>query len=340
MKICIYGAGAIGGLLGARLARSGQEVSMVARGETLARLQERGLTLVESRGGKEVVTRVDVRAVADPDELGPQDVVVVAVKATGLADIAPRLASLVGEHTTVLSAMNGIPWWFFHGMPGPYADLQLATLDPVGDIAAAVPADRVLGSVVHLSASSPERGVVRHGAGDRLILGEPTGGAPTARLTAVAAALTDAGFEVELSDRIQRDIWFKLWGNMTMNPLSALTGATVDRILDDELVRAFATRCMLEANEVGVRIGLPIDQDPEERHAVTRKIGAARTSMLQDVDAGRPVELDVLVTAVRELAGHVGVTTPNIDTLLGLARLHARTQGLYPAPAPAPVPVA
>ncbi len=330
MRIAVYGAGAIGGLFGARLARAGHEVSMVARGGTLARLQRDGLTLVESVDGLPVTTCVGVRAVADPAELGEQDVVVVAIKATGLADIAPRLAPLLGGRTTVLSAMNGIPWWFFHGMPGPYAGLGLSTLDPDGAIAAAIPADSVVGSVVHLSAASPERGVVRHGAGNRIILGEPTGGS-TERLGALAEALDGAGFDVELTDRIQREIWFKLWGNMTMNPLSAVTGATVDRILDDDLVRAFATSCMIEANQVGTAIGLPIDQDPEERHAVTRTIGAARTSMLQDVDAGRPVELDVLVTAVRELAGHVGVATPNIDTLLGLARLHARTHGLYPA---------
>lgn len=329
MRIAVYGAGAIGGLFGARLARAGHEVSMIARGETLARLRSDGLTLLETVDGEQVSTRADVRAAAEPAELGEQDVVIVAVKATGLADIAPRLSPLLGEQTTVLSAMNGIPWWFFHGMPGPYADLRLATLDPDGAIDAAIPADRVVGSVVHLSAASPERGVVRHGAGNRIILGEPTG-AGTERLAALADALGEAGFQVELTDRIQREIWFKLWGNMTMNPLSALTGATVDRILDDELVRGFATRCMLEANQVGTAIGLPIEQDPEERHTVTRGIGAARTSMLQDVDAGRPVELDVLVSAVRELAGVVGVSTPDIDTLLGLARLHARTHGLYP----------
>ncbi|HSW17232.1 MAG TPA: 2-dehydropantoate 2-reductase, partial [Ramlibacter sp.] len=190
---------------------------------------------------------------------------------------------------------------------------------------------RVVGAVTHLSAASPEPGVVRAVAGNRIVVGEPAGGASSARASAILEALTTAGFDAEGARCIQQDIWFKLWGNMTMNPISAITGATGDRILDDELVRAFMSRCMREAAQIGARIGLPIDASPEERHVVTRKLGAFRTSMLQDVDAGKPVELDALLGAVRELAAAVRVSTPDIDALFGLARLHARVRGLYPA---------
>jgi 2-dehydropantoate 2-reductase len=199
------------------------------------------------------------------------------------------------------------------------------SVDPGGAIARALPPAQTLGCVVHLSAVSPQPGVVQHRVGERLIVGA-TGAAPAG---AVTDLLQGAGFAVETADPIQREVWFKLWGNMTMNPLSAITGATTDRILDD-LVRAFASRCMEEAKAIGERIGIPITSTPEERHAVTRKLGAMRTSMLQDVDAGKAVELDAIVGAVREIAQHLATPTPSIDTLLGLARLHARVRGLYP----------
>jgi 2-dehydropantoate 2-reductase len=206
----------------------------------------------------------------------------------------------------------------------------LSSIDPGAVISAAIPPERVVGCVTHLSATTSQAGVVRHVAGNRLIIGEPTGDASTSRAAAIAQALRGAGFDVEQTARIQQDIWFKLWGNMTVNPISALTGATGDRILDDEYVRHFMSRCMVEAAEIGKRIGLPIDAQPEERHAVTRQLGAFKTSMLQDVAAGKPVELDALVGAVIEIGRHVAVPTPNIDALYGLARLHARVHGLYP----------
>ena len=271
-----------------------------------------------------------VKAAAQAAELGTQDVVVVALKAQALPGLAPSLAPLVGSGTVVLGAMNGVPWWFFDGFGGPCAGLSLHSVDPGGAIARALPPAQTLGCVVHLSAASPQPGIVQPRMGNRLIVGDPAGGR-TPRADAMADLLGQAGFDVEVSDLIQRDVWFKLWGNMTMNPLSAITGATSDRLLDDELVRGFASRCMLEAQAIGERIGLAVPGTPEERHAVTRKLGAMRTSMLQDVDAGKPVELDALVTAVREIAQHLGLQTPSIDALLGLARLHARVHGLYPA---------
>jgi 2-dehydropantoate 2-reductase len=325
-RIAIVGAGAIGGLIGFRLASRGHPVSLLARGATLAALHRHGLRLAAVDG----VQSVAVAASDDPADLGVQDLVVLAVKAPALPVLAPTLGPLVGPHTLVLSAMNGVPWWFLDGLGEATAGFSLPAVDPDGGIAASLPAARTLGGVVHLAASAPEPGLVQPRMGDHLIVGEPSGGS-SERVEALARTLRDAGFRVDVSPRIQRDVWFKLWGNLTMNPLSALCGATADRILDDELVRGFATRCMQEAAAVGARIGLPIDTDPEDRHAVTRKLGAFRTSMLQDVDAGRPVELDALVGAVRDLARQVQVPTPAIDALFGLARLHARTHGLYPA---------
>ena len=329
MKFCIVGLGAIGGLFAARLALAGHEVSALARGATLEAVRRDGLTLVEGAPGHETSRRVAINVSDDPAALGPQDVIVVAVKTTALASVAGSVAALLGPDTAVLSAMNGVPWWFFHGLAPELARIRLASADPDGQISRAIPVQRVIGCVTHLSAATPAPGTVRSVAGNRLIVGEPAGAAATPRAAATVAALRKAGFEVEEAAVIQQEIWFKLWGNMTMNPISALTGATGDRILDDDHVRSFMSRCMVEAAQIGQQIGLPIDQDPEQRHAVTRKLGAFRTSMLQDVSAGRPVELDALVASVMEIGRAVAVPTPNIDALFGLARLQAQVRGLY-----------
>ncbi|GAA4335947.1 2-dehydropantoate 2-reductase [Variovorax defluvii] len=325
MKVCIYGAGAIGGWIGAGLAQAGCRLNVVARGATLDALRERGLSVM--RG--EQRTRVAVNAVADPAELGVQDLVVVAVKAPALAAVAERIAPLLGPETLVLTAMNGVPWWFLQGgFGGPLAGTSLEAVDPGGRIDAAIPARHVIGCVVHASCSLDGPGTVRHHFGNGLIIGEPSGEA-TPRARELEALLQRAGFEARLSPQIQKDVWYKLWGNMTVNPISALTRATTNLILDDELVRGFISTVMLEAREIGERIGVPIAESPEDRHAVTRKLGAFKTSMLQDVEAGRPVELDALVSAVRELGQRAGVKTPFTDALLGLARLQARQLGLY-----------
>ena len=325
MKVCIYGAGAIGGFLGARLGAQGHAVSAVARGGTLAALAADGLRL--QLADREV--RAPVVAEEDPARLGPQDLVVIAVKTPALPAVAARIAPLIGPDTTVLTAMNGVPWWFFSGMPGPHAGRRLACLDPDGAIARAIPVAHVVGGVVHASCTTPAPGVVRHVMGHGLIVGEPAGGA-SARTTALAAALGAAGFECRVSSRIQQDVWYKLWGNMTMNPVSALTGATVDRILDDPLANGFCQNVMREAKAIGAAIGCPIEQTVEDRNAVTRKLGAFKTSMLQDVEAGNPLEIDALLTVVREIAGHAGVAAPNLDALLGVTRVFARVHGLYP----------
>ena len=323
-RVCIYGAGAIGGWIGARLAAVGCDVSVVARGDTLRALQQHGLRLQTDAG----TSAAAVQAHDDPAALGVQDLVVVAVKAPALADVARRIGPLIGPGTTVLTAMNGVPWWFLQGFGGAYAGRPLQAVDATGDIARAIPAANVVGCVVHASCAVNGPGFVRQHFGNKLILGEPSGEV-TARVRALSALLARAGFEAPISEQIQKDTWYKLWGNMTVNPISAITGATTDLILDDELVRGFVSSVMLEAKEIGARLGIAIDQEPEDRHAVTRKLGAFKTSMLQDVEANKPLELDALVAVVRELGAMTGVATPFTDALLGLARLHARVQGLY-----------
>jgi 2-dehydropantoate 2-reductase len=328
MKICMFGAGAIGGLIGTRLALRGQvELSALARGATLQALRQHGWRL-HSQGQR---AGVAAHASDDARELGVQDVVVIAVKAPSMAQVAAAIGPLLGAHTIVVPAINGVPWWFTHSLAGPAGvDAPLQSLDPQGRIAAAIEVRRVIGCVVHASAAAPQPGLVEHRGGNGLILGELDGVARP-RLAALVDVFADAGFEISRSSDIRRDVWFKLWGNLTMNPVSALTGATADRILDDALVRDFCSAAMAEAAAIGVRIGCAITQSPDERHRLTRQLGALETSMLQDVRSGRALEIDAIVAAVRELGQRVGVATPCIDALLGLGRLFARVRGLYPA---------
>jgi 2-dehydropantoate 2-reductase len=325
-RVAIVGAGAIGGWLGVLLSHTGCIVSALARGETLAALQREGLQLHEN--GR--LIGAPVEASSSAVALGVQDLVIVAVKAPALAEVARGIAPLIGRHTVVLTAMNGVPWWFFSGFGGERAGTRLQSVDPYGAIDRAIPARNVIGGVVHASCSVDSPGVIRHHFGNGLIIGEPSGQA-TERVAALAALLQRGGLNASVSPQIQKDVWYKLWGNMTVNPVSALTGATTDRILGDELVRGFISSVMLEAKAIGAKIGIPIDQQPEDRHAVTLKLGTFKTSMLQDVQARKPVELDALVTVVRELGQLTGVPTPFTDALLGLSRLQAQTLGLYPS---------
>lgn len=326
MKVCIVGAGAVGGMIGTRLAAFAKvPVSALTRGETLQALRRRGWRLTQSG---ETMT-APVTAEADARALGPQDLVVVAVKATAMAAVAPTIAPLLGPQSIVLPAMNGVPWWFTQGLTGIGPE-PLASVDPGGVIAEAMPSRHVIGCVVHFSAAATEPGLVVHKSGAGLIIGEPDGQSST-RLKAVHDLLAQASFDVTSSPTIHHDIWYKLWGNLTMNPVSALTGATGDRMLDDPLVRGFCSAAMREAAAIGAKIGCTIDQDPEARHAVTRELGAFKTSMLLDAERGRPIELDAIVTAVHELGLRTSVPTPNIDALLGLTRLFARSHGLYPS---------
>ena len=326
MKVTVYGFGAIGGLIGARLASANCTVNAVARGATLAALNTHGLRL---RVQDQVTRSVPIHAVQDPQELGVQDVVIIAVKAPALPDVAAQIAPLIGPETIVITAMNGVPWWFFESADVPFSGTRLQSLDATGALPRAIPVRHVIGCVVHLSSSCPEPGLVRVGFGNRLILGEP-GGGQSARLASLVKLLSDAGFDAEASADIRTDIWYKLWGNMTMNPVSAITGATCDQILDDPLVHTFCLTAMQEAAAIGARIGCPITQSGADRMAVTRKLGAFKTSMLQDAEAGKALEIDALVSVVHEIGLLVGVPTPAIDGLLGLARLYGRVHGVYP----------
>jgi 2-dehydropantoate 2-reductase len=307
--------------MGVRLARAGLDVSVLARGATLAAIRSAGLRLVMN--GETL--SIPVVASDSPADLGQRDLVVIALKGNALAAVAPSLWPLLGPDTAVLSAMNGIPWWFFHGLRSKQVDRALQTVDPDGAITAAISPSRVIGCVVHSACMTSAPGCSVHKTGNGLIFGDPSTDT-SMRLTRAVDAFRKAGFDVTISSRIHRDIWYKLWGNMTMNPISALTGATTDRMLDDPLVTGYVLRVMAEAAQIGRRIGCPIEQSGQERTLITRKLGAFKTSMLQDAEAGRPLEIDALLSAPREIARAVGVETPNLDALHGLIRLYASTR--------------
>ncbi len=319
----MVGAGAVGGVIGARLAADGLAVSALARGETLAALRAHGW---RTGAGESFPVAA---AAADAAGLGPQDVVVLAVKAHHLPALAPTLGPLITPRTVLVPAVNGVPWWFFHDFGGPLAGTALDAVDPGGVVSKALPPAQVVGCVVYFAARAVRPGHAILTAGDDVTVGDPAGGR-SARADEVAALLRRGGFAVTVSESVQRDVWFKLWGNTTMNPISALTGATADRILGDPLVAAFMARVMAEAAAIGARIGCPIPQTPAERLAAAARLGAFKTSMLQDAEAGRAIEMDALVTAVAEIGGRVGVPTPDLDALLGLTRLAARERGLLP----------
>jgi len=324
MKICIYGAGAVGGLLAAWLSRAGHEVSVVARGKHLAAIREKGLG-VRSGDSTEIFK---VKADEKPANLGPQDCVIVAVKGQSLAEVADRIGPLLGADTSVVTAMNGVPWWFFDRLGFGAGKLRLESLDPGGRIARAIPTERVVGCVIHLAASTPEPGVIRHDMGTRLILGEP-GGRNTARTERIAAALKEAGFEVAVSPFIEKEFWVKLIGNVSFNPVAALTLATADRLIADDYVKAYLIAVMRECLAIGRAVGVDADIDPEARMDMARRLGKFKPSTLQDLEAGKPLEIDGLLTGTLEIAKKAGVAAPFTESLAGLARLRAASTGQY-----------
>ncbi|MDO6564091.1 2-dehydropantoate 2-reductase [Amphritea sp. 1_MG-2023] len=315
MKVCVYGAGAIGGLIAARLSAAGATVSVIARGQKLLALQQSGVGLTE-----EGETRFyPVSAVSQANELDVQDLIIIAVKQPAVSPIIKDIKPLIGEQTRVLLAMNGVPWWFFDGLPKVTSDPILKTVDPQGDLRDHLPSHQVIGCVVHLAAASTSPGVIKLSTGNHLIIGEPNG-EPSAPTLQVGELLKKSGFSVDISATIQRNIWFKLLGNMTINPISALTRATADRILDDPLLNQFCCKAMTEALAIGHEIGCPIDQTPEERNAQTQTLGAFKTSMLQDVEAGNPLEYIALVGGVYEIAEKLGKEVPYTAAIYGLIR--------------------
>lgn len=308
-RVAVVGAGAIGGWIAAQLALSGVAVGVLARGETLRLLRSEGLRIGEG----DTFRTAQVLATDDPAQLAVQDLVVIAVKAPALPALAPLIRELVGPETLIVPMLNGVPWWFADGQP-------LQTVDPQGVIAAAMQAERILGSVVHAACSraAPNHVVVKKS--DKLILGEPQGGSAE-RVAAVCALFDKAGIACEQSADVRRAIWYKLWGNATVNPLSALTRAPADRLLGDPVLRAFMAEAMAELAQIGAAIGCALSQSSEERMAVTARLGSFKPSMLQDVEAGRQIELEALVGAPREIAGRHGIATPALDHIYAMTRL-------------------
>jgi 2-dehydropantoate 2-reductase len=324
MKICIYGAGAIGGLLGAKLALSGQEVTLIARGPHMAAMKEKGLRL--RIDGQELTAQPVVTD--DPAKAGPQDYVIVTLKAHSVAPVAQAMQPLLGPHTAVVTAMNGIPWWYFHAHPGPHANHQLKTLDPDGSLWRLIPPERCIGCVVYPAASVVEPGVVRHEYGNRFMLGEPDGSA-SERTKRLSEALTAAGFKAPVRPRIRDDIWVKLWGNLSFNPVSALTHATLIKIATDPGTRAVIKRMMEESEQVANALGIKFGIDVETRIGWSADVGEHKTSMLQDLELGRPMEIDALLSVVTEMGDLVGIETPLLDAILALVIQRARVAGCY-----------
>lgn len=324
MKVCIFGAGAIGGYMGVKLAKAGADVSLVARGPHLAAMQEKGLTLIEE--GE--TTTVPVTASDDPAALGVQNYVIVTLKAHSVPPVVSKMAPLIGQDTTIVSGVNGVPWWYFHKLEGAHEGTRLESVDPGNVQWDGFGPDRVLGCVVYPAAEVIVPGVIKHIEGNRFSLGEPDG-SKSDRAQALSKILANAGLKAPVRPKLRDEIWVKLWGNLSFNPISALTHATLDVLCTDEGTRAVARNMMVEAQEIAERLGVKFPIDVDRRIAGGAAVGAHRTSMLQDLDQGRPMEIDALVASVQELGRVTGVPTPTIDTVLGLIRLRARTAGLY-----------
>ena len=327
MRIAIFGAGAIGGFLGAKLAAAGTaEVTFIARGPHLAAMQANGVRLIS---GDETIT-VHPRCVADAAEAGPQDAVIVTLKAHSLPGAAPAIARLFGPETMLVTGVNGVPYWYFHGLDGPFRDRRVEAVDPGGHLWEILPPERVIGCVVYPAAEVVEPGVISHSYGDRFSLGEPDG-SRSARIEALAKLLIGAGLKAPIRPRIRDEIWVKLWGNLAFNPISALTLATLDRITGDPALRALCRSMMLEAKAVAEALGTRFAIDVDKRIAGAAEVGEHRTSMLQDLERGRPMEIDALLGAVVELGGVTGHAMPLCEAVLALVRERARQAGCYPA---------
>ncbi len=323
MRICIYGAGAIGGYLGASLALADNDVTLIARGPHLEAMRKDGIRLLKD--GEERVARPV--CTDDPGEVGVHDYVFVAVKAPSIPSILEPMQSLIGPETAVVTATNGIPWWYFHRLEGPWENHRLESVDPGGEQWNRIGPERVIGCVVYPAAEVPSPGVIRHIEGDRFTLGEPSGD-KTDRVLELSRILADADLRAPVRP-IRDEIWLKLWGNLSLNPISALTLATLDVIATDPRTRATATAMMLEARRIGEKLGVRFRVSIERRLDGAAAVGPHRTSMLQDHDHGRPMEIDALVTSVQELGRLVGVPTPTIDTVLALLQQRARVAGTY-----------
>ncbi len=324
MKVCIYGAGAIGGFLAAKLAQSDVEVSCIARGPHLAAMRENGLTV--RSGDEEISTRVV--CTDDPTTLGPQDFVIMTLKVPSAAAVADRMAPLLGADTAVVTAQNGVPWWYFYGHGGAHDGRRLVTVDPGGRQWELIGPERAIGCVVYPAAEVVAPGVIAHLYGNRFMLGEPDG-SRSERVRALSERLTGAGLKAPVRPRIRDDIWLKLWGNVSFNPVSALTHATLVKLATEPGVRAVIAAMMVEAQAVGEALGVKFSVDIDTRIGWAADVGAHKTSMLQDLERGRAIEIDALVSAVQEMARLCDIATPAIDTVLALVKQRAREAGCY-----------
>ena len=324
MRICIVGAGAIGAWLGVRLSLAGVDVTLIARGPHLAAMQKHGVKLL--MGTEEIIAHP--RCLEKPQDAGPQDYVIITLKAHSFPGVVDSLQPLLDNNTTVVTGVNGIPWWYFYQLEGPYENHKLESIDPGGRIWDAVGPQRALGCVVYPAAEIVEPGVIRHIEGDRFILGEPDG-RQSVSASELCEALKNAGFTSRVRSNIRDDIWVKLWGNLCFNPISALTHATLDKVAGAPGTGDVCRNMMLEAQEIGEKLGARFRINVDKRIAGGAAVGAHKTSMLQDLELGRPMEIDALVTVVQELGRMVDVPTPTIDVVLSLIQQRARVAGTY-----------
>jgi 2-dehydropantoate 2-reductase len=323
-KVAIFGAGAIGGLVGAKLALAGADVTLIARGAHLAAVRADGLTLIS--GGRTHV--VPIKATDDPAEADPQDYVIVTLKAHSLPAAAPAIAKLMGPDTALMTGINGLPYWYFHGLDGPLGGKHIESVDPGGLVWRTLPPAQVIGAVVYPAAEVIRPGVIEHTYGDRFSLGEPDG-SRSARGLILSTLMIEAGLKAPLRPGIRDEIWVKLWGNLAFNPLSVLTGSTLDRLGTRPDLRAVIRAMMVEGQAVGEAVGAKFTIDIDKRIAGATEVGAHKTSMLQDLERGRPMEIDALLGAVVEL-GHLScIATPTCDMVLALVRERARSAGCY-----------
>ena len=325
MKVCIYGAGAIGGYIGVLMKLAGADVSLIARGAHLEAIRANGLKLLI--GGEEKTAKMT--ATADPSELGHQDFVIIALKAHQAWEVADQMRPLLGPNTAVVTAQNGLPWWYFHGFEGQFADRRIESVDPGGRQWDAIGPQRVIGCTVYPAAEIEAPGIIKHVSGDKFGLGEPTRKV-TERAQTLSKLFEESGLKAPVMPEIRNDIWLKLWGNLCFNPISALTGATLDVVATDTGTRELSRHMMEEAERIARRIGVHFRVDIEKRINGAARVGPHRTSMLQDVDKGRPIELDALLTSVQELGRLTEVPTPYINTVLALAKQMGRVRKIYP----------
>jgi 2-dehydropantoate 2-reductase len=329
MKVCIYGAGAIGAHIGVLMKQAGIDVSLISRGANLEAIKHNGLKLISTVDGHDVEWVARMPVTANPADLGPQDYVIIALKSHQAWEAAEQMRPLLGPNTSVVTAQNGVPWWYFHGLDGRYADMQMESVDPQGRQWAAIGPDRAIGCTVYPAAEIIAPGVVRHTYGDRYNIGEPNKQI-TPRVTALAKAFDAAGLKCKVYDDIRNDIWLKLWGNLCFNPISALTHATLDVVATDPGTRMVARTMMEEAETLARKLGADFRVDIERRINGAASVGAHRTSMLQDLEKKRPLELDALLTSVQEMGRMVDVPTPAIDIVLALTQQMGRVAGVYP----------